>query len=92
MIGGASVMRGIVMIGVSSITLCFSSCTLCSLSLTLCCARGVAVEAGGVRMELICFCSFLMSVLPFAVVPALVVASADSLVSALKCWWGVLIH
>ena len=64
MIGGASVMQGIVMMGVSLITLCSSSLTLCSLSLTLCCACGDAVEAGGVRMDLICFYSFLMSVLP----------------------------
>ena len=89
MTGGASVMRGIVMISVSPITLCSSSCTRYSSSLTLCCACGVAVEAGGVRMDLICFCSFLMSVLPLAVVPALVVTSANSLVSALKCWCGV---
>ena len=73
----------------SSLTLCSSSLTLCSSSLTLCCACGVAVEAGGVRMDLICVCSFLMSALPLAVVPALVVTLANSLVSALKCWCGV---
>ena len=89
MIGGALVMRGIVMMGVSLITLCYSSLTLCYSSLTLCCARGVAVEAGGVRMHLICVCSFLMSALPLAVVPALVVTSANSLVSARKCWCEV---
>jgi hypothetical protein len=89
MISGASVMQGIVIMGVSLITLCSSSLTLCSSSLTLCCAHSVAVEAGGVRMDLICFCSFLMSVLPLAVVPALVVTLANSTVSALKCWWGV---
>ena len=88
MIGGALVMQGIVMIGVLSITLCFSSCTLCSLSLTLCCACGVVVEAGGVRMDLICICSFLMSALPLAVVPTLVATLANSSVSR-KCWCGV---
>ena len=89
MIGGASVMRGMVMMGVLSITLCSSSLTLCSSSLTLCYVRGVAVEAGGARMDLIFVCSFFMSSLPLCVVPALVVTSANSSVSALKCWCGV---
>ena len=40
-------------------------------------------------MDLIYTCSFLMSVLPLAVVPAPVVTLANSLVSALKCWCGV---
>ena len=88
-IGGASVIRGTVMMGVSSITLCSSSLTLCSSSLTLCCARGVAIDAWGVRMFWICVCSFLISSLPLAVVPALVVTLANSLVSALKCWCSV---
>ena len=89
MIGGALVMRGVVVMGVLSITLCSSSLTLCSSSLTRCCACGVAVEAGGVSMDLISVCSFLMSSLPLAVVPALVVTSDNSLVSAMKCWCGV---
>jgi hypothetical protein len=72
-IGGASVMRGTVMMGVLSITLCSSALTLCSSSLTLCFACGVATDAWGVRMCLIFTCNFLMSALPFAVVPALVV-------------------
>ncbi len=63
--------------------------TLCSSSLTLCCTCGVAIDAWEVRIVLICVCSLLMSILPLAVVPALVVTSANSLVSALKCWWGV---
>ena len=41
-------------------------------------------------MDLICACNFLMSILPFAVVPAPVVTSANSLVSALKSWCGVI--
>ena len=85
-IGGASVMRGTVMMGDSSITLCSSTRTLCSSSLTLCCACGVATDAWGARMCLIFICNCLMSALPFAVVPALVVTSASSLVSARKCW------
>ena len=89
MIVGALIMQGIVMIGVLLFTLCSSSCTLCSSSLILCYACGVAFEAGGVRMDLIFACSFLMSVLTIAVVPALVFTLDNSLVSALKCWWGV---
>ncbi len=46
MIGGALVMRGMVMMGVLSTTLCSSSLTLCSSSLTLCSIRGVDVEEG----------------------------------------------
>ncbi len=86
MIGGASVSRGTVIMGDSSITLCFSALTLCSFSLTLCCACGVAADAGGVRMFLIVICNFLMSARPLAVVPVLFVTSASSSVSARKCW------
>ena len=82
MIGGALVIRGMVMMGVSSTTLCLSSLTLCSI-------HGVDVELGGVRMLLIVVCRTLMSALPLAVVPALVVTLANSLVSARKCWCGV---
>ena len=67
MIGGPSMMRGIVMMGVLSINLCTSSLALFSLCFTLCCTRGVAVETGGVRMHLICVCSFLMSSLTLEV-------------------------
>ncbi len=86
MIGGALVMWGMVMMGVLSTTLCSSSLTLCSSSLTLCSIRGVDVEAGGVRMYLIVVCRTLLSALPLAVVPALVVTPANFLVSARKCW------
>ncbi len=89
MIGGAWVMRGMVMMGVSSTTLCSSSLTLGSSSLTLCSVRSFDVEAGGVRIHLILVCRTLMSALPLAVVPALVVTSANSSVSARKCWCGV---
>ena len=85
-IGGALVIQGTVMMGDLSITLCSSALTLCSSSLTLCCACGGGIDAWGVRMFLIFTCNFLMSALPFAVVPALVVTSASSLVSARRCW------
>ncbi len=85
-IGGALVIRGTVMMGDSSITLCSSALTLSSFFLTLCCARGVATDAWSVRMCLIFTCNFLMSACPFAVVPALVVTSASSSVSARRCW------
>jgi hypothetical protein len=85
-IGGALVMRGTVLMGVLSIILCSSALTLCSSSLTLCCAFGVATDAWGVRMLLIFTCNFLMSALPFAVVPALVVTLDSSSVSACTCW------
>ncbi len=91
MIGGALVMQGMAMMGVLSTTLCLSSLTLCSSSLTLCSICSVDVEAGGVRMLLIVICRTLMSALPLAVVPALVVTLANSLVSALKCWCGVIL-
>jgi hypothetical protein len=88
-IGGASVMRGTVTMGDSSITLCSSALTLCSSALTLCCARGVATDAWGVRMCFIFTCNFLISALPLAVVPALVVTSASSSVSSRRCCCGV---
>ncbi len=40
-------------------------------------------------MDLIFVCSFLMSSLPLAVFPVLVVTSANCSVSSLKCWCGV---
>ncbi len=50
MMGGALVILGMVRIGVSLITLCCFSLTLCCSLVTLCSARGVAVDAGGLRM------------------------------------------
>ena len=89
MIGGASGIQDMVMIGVLSATLCSSSLMLCSSSLTLCSVRGVVVEAGGVRMHFILVFRTLMSAHPLVVIPSLVVTSANSLVSACKCWCGV---
>ena len=90
MISGASVMQGMVMMGVSLITLCSSSLTLCFASLTVCSVRGVAVKAGGVRMDLIFVCRILLSALFLVVGPSLVITLAtNSLVSDRKCWCGV---
>ncbi len=82
MIGGASVMHGMVSMGVSSIPFCCSSLTLCS-------AICVALGLGGVRIVLILDWSSLMSICPFVVAPALAVFSAYSSVSARKCWGAV---
>ncbi len=82
MIGGTSVMRGMVSMGVSSITLCCSSLTFCS-------AICVALALGGVRIVLILDWSSLMSLCPFGVAPALAVLSANLSVSAHKCWCAV---
>ncbi len=77
-IGGTSVICGMVSMGVVSITLCSSFLTLCS-------ARGVAVDWGGVRMAFILDWRSLISRLPLVVAPATAVASANSSVSARKC-------
>jgi hypothetical protein len=82
MIGGAFVMRGMVSMGVSSITLCCSSLTLCS-------AICVALALGGVRIVLILDWSSLMSLYPLGVAPAMAVFSANLSVSARKCWCAV---
>jgi hypothetical protein len=78
-IGGASVIPGMVSMGVVSITLCSSFLTLCS-------TCGVAVDwGGGVRMAFILDWRSLISHLPLVVTPATAVASANSSVSARKC-------
>ncbi len=68
-IGCTSVMRRMVNMGVSSITLCCSSLTLCS-------AICVALALGNVRIVLILDWSSLMSLRPFVVALALAVFSA----------------
>ncbi len=80
--GGASVMCGMVSMGVSSITLCCSSLTLSSV---IC----VTLELGGVRIVLILDWSSLMTLCPFVVAPALAIFSANLSVSARKCWCAV---
>ncbi len=82
MIGGAFVMRGMVSMGVLTITLCCSSLTLWS-------AICVELASGGVRIVLILDWSSLMSLRPLGVVPAMAVFSANSSVSARKCWCAV---
>jgi hypothetical protein len=82
MIGGASVMRRMVSMGVSSITLCCSFLTLCS-------AICVALALGGVRIVLILDWISLMSLRPYWVAPALAVFAANLSVSARKCWCAV---
>lgn len=86
MMAGASVMRGIVRIGVSSITLCSSAYTLCSSDIV-----GIAggIMGGGVRTSLMCDWSRVSRRRPFVVLPALLPSAANSSVSARKCWCGV---
>ena len=80
MIGGAFVIRSIVVIGVSSITLCCRShssvLTLCSLSIVTC----------GFNMLVILVCRFLMYARPRGVVAAILVSSVSSSVNARRCW------
>ena len=80
MIGGAFVIRSIVVMGVSSITLCCRShssvLTLCSLSIVTC----------GFNMLVILVCRFLMYVRPRGVVAAILVSSVSSSVNARRCW------
>jgi hypothetical protein len=81
-IGGASVMRGMVSIGVLSNTLCwFSLATLCSSSLTLCSSWTKL----GFNACSIFLCSDFMSLLPAVVAFASSTASVNSSVSARKC-------
>ena len=78
--GGAFVIRSIVVIGVSSITLC---CCSRSSSLTLCSSLFVA---GGISILVICDWRFLIHVRPCGVSAASLVSSASSSVSARRCW------
>ncbi len=82
-IGGASVIRRMVRMGDSSITLCSSSFTLCS-------TCGVLVNAGGWRISLIFDWSSLISRHPFLVALAIAVDSANSSVIAQKCCYRVM--
>ena len=77
--GGASVILGIVMIGESSITLC---CRSCSASLTLC-SSSFAVAGSNILTILVC--RFLMHARPCGVVAAIFVSSASSSVKARRC-------
>ena len=86
MMGGALVIRGMVRIGVSSITLCCSSLTLCCSSVTLCSVLGVAVDAGGLRMVCRLDCNNFNMRLPLLVEAATAVVSRSSSVRARRCW------
>ncbi len=83
---GASVMRGMVMMGEMLITLCCSKLTLCS-------STGFTgtggKRGGGVRMSPMCVCRSVSSRCPFVVVPALVPSTANSSVNSRRCWCGV---
>jgi hypothetical protein len=81
-IAGASVMRGMVRIGVLSNTLCwFSLATLCSFSLTLCSSWTMC----GFNVSSIFLCSAFTSRLPAGMAFASSTASINASVSARKC-------
>ena len=79
MMGGAFEIRGMVRIGVSSITLFSSSLTLCCSLVTLCSDFGVAVNAGGNNFN---------RRLPLLVEAATAVVSRSSSLRARRCWCG----
>ena len=80
--GGASVIRGNVMMGEASITLCSSSrAACCSANLTLCSSK----IGGGSRIESMRVPRSLRSRRPFGVTPAMAAFSVNSSVSARKC-------
>ena len=79
MIGGESVILGIVVIGVLSITLC---CRSCSANLTLCSSSFVAA---GSNILVILAWRFLMHVHPCGVLASILVSLASSSVKALRC-------
>ena len=78
-------MRGMVRMGVLSITLCCCILTLCSCSVTSC---SVSI-AGGSTICLILFWRILMRRCTLGILFAVAVSSASSSVRAQKCWWGV---
>jgi hypothetical protein len=71
-----------VMIGVSSITLCWSALTICS---TLCSCNVAGIGGGGVRMSLMCDCRSISKCQPLVVVAAMLSSAANFLVRARKC-------
>ena len=80
MMGGAFVSLSIVVIGVSSITLC---CRSCSSNLTLCSSSAAKF---GFNMLVMLVCKFLMYVRPCGVFDAVLVSSVSSSVNARRCW------
>jgi hypothetical protein len=81
-LGGASMMRGTVRIGVLSITLCCCILTLCSCSLASC----SVIPGVGSTICLILLWRSLMRRLPVGVLFAVALSLASSSVSAQKCW------
>ena len=79
MMGGASVILCIVVIGVSSITLC-----CLSFSIILTCCSSLFVAAGSNILMILAW-RFLMHARPCGVVAAILVSSASSLVNARRC-------
>ena len=79
MMGGASVIRLIVMIGTLSITLC---CRLCSFSLTLCSSL---LDSLGFNILMILVWRVLMHARPCGVAAAILVSLASSSVNARRC-------
>ncbi len=86
MIGSASVMHGIVMMGVSSSTLCSSSHVSCCLAQSTLCSCGIG---GGVSRSLTQVPRSLINRLPLGVLFASAVCLVNSSVRARKCWWRV---
>ena len=86
MIGGASVMRGIVRMGASSITLCSASRSRARRSASTLC---LSATGGGLRIFLTCRARSRSNRRPFVVSLACAVCSVRSSVNAQKCWCGV---
>ncbi len=86
-IGGNLVMRGIVIIGASSITLCSAlHWAVLSLLVTLCSLQGGA----GCNKSLIFWVRYQSSLFPYGVVLACGISSTNSSVSARRCWCSVM--
>ena len=88
MMGGAFMIRGMVRIGVSMITLCSSSLTFCCSLVTFCSVLGVAVDGGGLRMVCRLDCNNFNRHLPLLVEAATAIVSRSSSVRARRCWCG----
>jgi hypothetical protein len=86
MMGSASVSRGIVMMGVSSITLCSASRAFHWTASSTLCSSWIG---GGVSRSWICMPRSLSKHLPLGVVFASAVCLANLSVRARRCWRGV---
>ncbi len=85
--GDKVVVRGIVMIGTSAITLCSSSRFADMLPLVILCSLQVGA---GCNKLLIFWTGYLSNLFPFGVLLALAVFSANLSVGARRCWCGVM--